>query len=98
VTHRRSAQRLIIAAILGLVVHFILRLLKKLVPAPEIWHDSSAHLPRLLEICVKLLARFEVQLAFVAIFAFLAASRRDQPGAWVFAFLGGMGLGYVILQ
>lgn len=47
---------------------------------------------------IHLIGRFEIQLAFFLLFAFLAIHRRQRPRAWIFAFLTGFSLPYFILH
>jgi hypothetical protein len=98
----RQMAKLSLAAIAGIVFFLLSRLLAGHTPyssAIAPLHPVSASpLLNSLNRIIHVAALFRVQLALAILFAFLAIYRRRQQEAWIFAFLTGVSLPYVILH
>jgi hypothetical protein len=84
------------AAAVGALSYCLTRLFLPSGPVPQrVAQSPLVEIPFRL---VNLLANFEVQLVFAVVFTFLAVYRRSRRDAWIYAFVAGRAVPYVIFH
>jgi hypothetical protein len=92
---------LIAAAVTGAILYYLVRVAFDLVSQSGLPLPAAPEQPQFLGILFRignLLAAYQAQLVFSAIFVFAAVYRRHKRNAWVFALIAGFSLAWIFLH
>jgi hypothetical protein len=94
--------KLLIAAVSGVGLYFILQIIAPHLPSPSVFPPSArSDAPPVFVFIFRvrnLLVSPLMQPIYPAFFVFVTIVRRDRPGAWVNALLAGLVLPYVVFH